>query len=84
MTKAYGYPLTPDQDNCFGIVIDEYGKFLGTHISSNYSFLKMDLASHAKEYDFEFIDTIPGQGFIIPILLNEIYDLKDKHKGKCQ
>lgn len=74
--KAYGYPLTENHDNCFGIVVDEHGKFLGTHTSSNYSWLKIDLASHAEGYDFEFINTIPGIGYVVPVLLNEIYRLK--------
>lgn len=76
--KAYGYPLTPDNDDCIGIVVDEHGNFLGTHISSNYSFLKMDLASHAKGYEFEFVDFIPGAGFAISVLLNEINRLKEQ------
>lgn len=76
--KAYGYPLTPDHDNCFGIVVDEQGNFLGTHISSNYSWLKMDLATKAKGYDYEFINYVQGPGFTVPILLNEIYRLKEE------
>lgn len=79
--KAYGYPLTPDHDNCFGIVVSEDGKFLGTHTSSSYSWLKSDLKSKAKGYDYEFIYYIPGIRFVIPILLNEIDRLKNELKG---
>lgn len=79
--KAYGYPLTPDHDNCFGIVVSEDGRFLGTHTSSNYSWLKSDLESHAKGYDYEFVSYVPGPGFVIPVLLSEIYNLKEELRG---
>lgn len=76
--KAYGYPLTEDRNNCYGIVVDEQGKFLGTHTSSNYSWLKMDLASHAEGYEYEFVNYVQGAGFVFPVLLSEIYRLKEE------
>lgn len=57
--KALGFPLTGDHDNCFGIVISDK-EILGSHCSSNYSFLKSDLESKVdkEKYDFEFVDSI--------------------------
>lgn len=80
--KAYGYPLTSNVNNCFGIVIDENNKFIGSHTSSNYSFLEQDLKYHAKDYDFEFVNMIPQSNFIISILMNEIYRLKEVLENK--
>lgn len=82
MRKAYGYPLTEDRDNCLGMVVDEYGNFLGNHTSSSYYWLQIDLESHAKGYEYSFVNFVPGPGFVVPVLLNEIYRLKEELKAK--
>jgi hypothetical protein len=78
--KAYGFPMTPDHDNCFGMVISEDGKFLGCRASSNYSWLKIDLQSKCKGYEFEWLDTPPSDYRIISALLNTISELEDQIK----
>lgn len=76
--KAFGIPLTDDHDNCFGICIDENYKFLGQWTSSNYSWLKHDLATHAKEYDYSFVDKPPYHELAIIIMrvCSSMRDLK--------
>ena len=76
--KLYGFALTPNQNNCFGVAIDEMGYYRGHHTSSNYSFLKSDLASKAPECEFEFIEKdIPYKNIIFS-LLNEISSKSNK------
>jgi hypothetical protein len=57
--KAFGIPLTEDtitnRGYCFGICIDEDGRFLGQWTSSNYSFLESDLKTHAVGYEYKFL-----------------------------
>lgn len=80
--KAYGFALTPNQNNCFGIVIDEQGTYRGHHTSSNYSWLKTDLASKAPECAFEFIENDIPYKNIIYSLVNEINSIgNDKAKN---
>ena len=54
MKKAYGIPITDDHDNCVGIVLSEDGDYLGSHVSSNYSFLKNDLRNKKRVLDYDF------------------------------
>jgi hypothetical protein len=57
--KAFGIPLSEDviraHSYCFGVCVDEDGKFLGQWTSSNYSFLENDLKTHAKDYEYKFL-----------------------------
>lgn len=58
--KAFGFKLS----DCFtgdvyGEVWTENGKRLGHWISSDIDWLKRDLAFHAQEYEYEFIDYVP-------------------------
>ena len=76
--KLYGFALTPNQNNCFGIAIDEIGNYRGHHTSSNYSFLKIDLASKAPDCEFEFIENDIPYKQIIFALLNEINSKSNK------
>lgn len=58
--KALGFKVS----DCFtgdvcGEVWSEDGKMLGQWISSDLNWLKRDLAAHAKDYEYEFVDQIP-------------------------
>lgn len=58
--KAFGFKVS----NCFtgdvyGEVWSEDGKRLGHWISSDVDRLKKDLVTHAKDYEYEFVDHIP-------------------------
>lgn len=72
--KAFGIPLTPNHDNCFGIVVSEYGTLMGRHTSSSYSWLERDLKSkiNLDEFDFMFSSEVPSQIELLQILYNGI------------
>ena len=85
MKKAIGIPLTPDRDNCYGIVVLSDGTFVGSHTSSNYSFLEFDLGSNAKAKDcdyFEFINSPPENEVqwlqIVNVLINHIHKIEER------
>lgn len=58
--KAFGFKLS----DCFtgdvyGEVWSEDGKKLGQWTSSSIDWLRTDLASHAREYEYKFVDHLP-------------------------
>lgn len=79
--KAFGIPLTEDtiraQTYCFGICIDEDGKFLGQWTSSNYSFLENDLKTHAVGYEYKFLP-MPNYDELVSLVM---IIAKYQHKG---
>lgn len=76
--KAYGMPLTIDQDNCFGVCISENHKLLGRHTSSSYEWLAKDLKTKAEGYEYEFIPEIPSN--LSGVVNSIFYEIDDKEE----
>jgi len=58
--KAFGFKVSDTfTGDVYGEVWSEDGKMLGHWISSNVDWLKKDLAIHADNYEYEFLNKIP-------------------------
>lgn len=78
--RAFGYPLTTNRNNCFGVCVTEDFEYLGCWTSSDYSWLKKDLSTHATGYDYEFITEPVDKDRLIVALINKIYELRNENK----